>query len=136
MTKELNSDYSVWQVQCLYFHIITQSKDFHHWSCSPYKFQKTWSTTFHSHIYLGWLCNLRFDYSKTFGDFAWLHVILTASPNATLGTTNSFSANAKIMLTETQTFVHKILVVFVLSSTTVREENWFFVIYGWLALRQ
>ena len=41
--------------------------------------KKSWSTSFHSHINLAWLCNLRFDYSKTFGDIcrqwhleAWL----------------------------------------------------------------
>ena len=44
---------------------------------SPYKFQKTWSTSFHSNINLGWLFNLRFDYSTTFGGFAWLRVALT-----------------------------------------------------------
>ena len=35
------------------------------WSYSPYKFQKTWLTSLHFHINLGWFCNLRFDYSKT-----------------------------------------------------------------------
>ena len=38
------------------------------------------NTSFHSHINLGWLCNLRFDYSKTFGGFNWLNVVLTAPP--------------------------------------------------------
>ena len=42
--------------------------------------KKTWLTSFHSHINLGWLCNLRFDYSKTFGGFAWLHVVFTTPP--------------------------------------------------------
>ena len=46
---------------------------------------KTWSTSFHSHINLGLLCNLRFDYSKTFGCFAWLHVFLTALPMLSQG---------------------------------------------------
>ena len=126
MAMELNSDYSVWQVQCPHLHIISQSRDFQHWSCSPYKFQKTWSTSFHSHINLWWLCNLRFDSSKTFGGFAWPHVVLTCSTNAITGSTISFSTNTKIMLMGTQTFFHKILVFFVLSSTTVREVNYFF----------
>ena len=56
------------------------SQDFEYWSCSLWKFQKAGSTLFHSHINLAWLCNLRFDYSKTFGGFAWTHVVLTASP--------------------------------------------------------
>ena len=47
---------------------------------SPYKFQKTWWTSSHSHINIGWLCNLRFDYSMTFGGFAWLRVVLSAPP--------------------------------------------------------
>ena len=64
---ELNGDYSVWQVLCSHLHITSQSQDFQHWSCSPYKFQKTWSASFHSHINLRWLGNLRFDYSN------WLH---------------------------------------------------------------
>ena len=76
----LNGDYSVWQVQCPHFHIISQSPDFQYWSCFRYKFEKTWSTSFHSHISLGWLCNLRFDCSKAFGGFTWLHVVLTAPP--------------------------------------------------------
>ena len=40
MAVELNGDYSVWQVQCLQLHIISQSLYFQHWSSSPYKFQK------------------------------------------------------------------------------------------------
>ena len=80
MTMELNGDYSEWRVQCPHLHIISQSQDFQHWSCPPYKFQKTWSASFHSHKNLGWLCNLGFDYSKTFEGFAWLHVVLTAPP--------------------------------------------------------
>ena len=126
MTVELNGDYSVSQVQCPYLHVIFQSQDFQHGLCSPYKFQKTWSTSFHSHINLWWLCNLRFDSSKTFGGFAWPHVVLTCSTNAITGSTISFSTNTKIMLMGTQTFFHKILVFFVLSSTTVREVNYFF----------
>ena len=57
---------------------VSQSQDFQHWSCSLYKFQKTWLASFHTHINLGWLSNLRFDYSQTFGGFVWLHVVLTA----------------------------------------------------------
>ena len=69
----------------LHLHIISQSQDFQHWSCSPYKFQKTWWRSFLSHINLGWLCNLRFDYSKNFGGFAWLHVVLTTPPMPSQG---------------------------------------------------
>ena len=29
----------------------------------------------HSHINLAWLCNLRSNYSRTFGGFTWLHVV-------------------------------------------------------------
>ena len=35
-------------------------------------------TSIHSHINLGWLYNLRFDYSKNFSSFTWLHIVLTA----------------------------------------------------------
>ena len=46
------------------------------------------------------------------------------STNAIIGSTNSFSTNTKTMLMGTQ--IHKVLVAFVLSSTTAREVNWFF----------
>ena len=46
---------------------------------------KNWSTSFHSDIYLRWLCNPRFDYSKTFQGFALLHFILTAPPMSLQG---------------------------------------------------
>ena len=72
---------------------------------------------------LGWLCNLRFDYTKTFGDFSWLHVILTAPTMPSQG-----SSFTKIMFIGTQ--IHKALVVFVPSSTTVREVNYFFIMCG------
>ena len=45
------------------------------------------------------------------------------STNAITGSTNSFSTNTKIMLMGKQKFFHKVVVVFVLSSTTVREVN-------------
>ena len=80
MTMEPNVNYSVWQVQCLHLHIIFPSKDFQQWSCSPYKLKKTWFKIFHSYINVAWFCNLRFDYSKTFGGFTWLHVVLNAPP--------------------------------------------------------
>ena len=51
------------------------------------------------------------------------------------GSTNSFSTNTKIMLMETQKFFHKVLVIFVLFFTTVREVNQFFIISRWSALR-
>ena len=35
---------------------------------------------FYCHINLGWICNLRFDYWRTFWGFTWLHVVLTAPP--------------------------------------------------------
>ena len=63
-----------WQLNKMMTNIISQSDYFQHWSCCRYKFQKTWSTSFHSHINLAWYCNLRFDYSRTFGGFAWLNV--------------------------------------------------------------
>ena len=47
--------------------------------------KKTWLTSFHPHINIAWLCNLRFDYSKAFGGFAWLHVVLPAPPMASQG---------------------------------------------------
>ena len=71
MTMELNGDYSVWQVQCPHLHIISQPQDFQHWSHSPYKFQKTFSTSFYSHINLGWLCILIFDLTFVTGWFQW-----------------------------------------------------------------
>ena len=80
MTMELIGDYSVWQVQCQHLPIISQSQDIQHWACSPYKFRKTWSASFHSHLNLGRLFNLKFDYSETFEVSAWLHVVLIASP--------------------------------------------------------
>ena len=40
--------------------------------------------------------------------------------------------HCKIVIYGTQ--IHKVLVFFVLSSTTVREVNYFFIICGWLAL--
>ena len=79
VTMELIGDYSVWQVQFLHLHIISHSQDFQQWACSPYKFRKTWSASFHSHINQEWLFNLKFDYSETFGGFAWLHVLLIAT---------------------------------------------------------
>ena len=75
----------VWQVRCSYLHIISQSQDFQYWSCSPYKFQKAWSTSFHSHMNLEWLCNIRFDYWKNFWGFAWVHVVLTVPPMPSQG---------------------------------------------------
>ena len=56
------------------------SQDFQHWSCSPYKFQKTRWASFNYCINLAWLSNLRFDYSKTFGGLSWLHVALATRP--------------------------------------------------------
>ena len=74
VTMEQNADYSVCQTQCPNLYIVSQ--DFsEHWSCSLYKFQKIWSTSFNSHINVAWLYNLWFDYSKAFGGFTWLHVI-------------------------------------------------------------
>ena len=73
MTMELNGGYSEWQAQCPHLHIISQSQDFQHWSCCPYKFQKTWSTSFRFHINLGWLCNLRFDYQNKKLNLRMLH---------------------------------------------------------------
>ena len=45
------------------------------------------------------------------------------STNAITGSTNSFSTNTKIMLIRTQMLIHKVLVVFVLSTTTPREVS-------------
>ena len=45
------------------------------------------------------------------------------STSAITGSTNSFSTNTKIMLMGTQTFLHKVLVVFPPSPKTVREVN-------------
>ena len=84
MTMELNGDYSVWQVQCPHLHIISQSQIFNT-DYAPYKFQKTWFTSFYSRINLGWLCYLRFDHSKNFEGFPWLHVVLTAPPMPSQG---------------------------------------------------
>ena len=108
---------------------------FQHWSCFPHKFKKTWSTSFRSHIDLAWLCNLRFDYWKTFGGYAWLHqchqLIYYCSTKAITERfaiacckQHPFSTNTKIMLMGMQ--IHKFLEVFVLSSTTVRKVNLIF----------
>ena len=75
VTIETNRAYSVWQVQSLHRDIISKSQNFWHWSYSSYKFEKPWSASYHSHINLAWLCNLRLDYSKTFGGFSCLHVV-------------------------------------------------------------
>ena len=60
----------------------------HHFSISrsstlimlSWQIPKNMTDIIYSHMNIGWLCNLRFDYSETFGGFAWLHVILTAPP--------------------------------------------------------
>ena len=134
-TVKPNGDYSVWQLQCLHYHIISQSQDFQHWSCSPYKFHKTWSTSFHSHVDLAWLCNLRFDYSKkAFEGFAWLHIVWLLHQCHHREICNSWLQKSpiqhytKIMLMRPQ--VCNVLVVFVLCSTTVRKVNLFF--YMWV----
>ena len=136
MTIELNDDYPVWQVECPQDHIISQSQDFQHWSCSLYKFQKTWSASFHTHINLGWLCNLRFDYSQTFEGFAWLHVVLTDPSMPSQGELIHSVLIPKSWLSEHKRSSIKFLYFFVLSSTTVRRVNQFFIICGWFALRQ
>ena len=69
-------DYSVYRFSIHNF----ISPDFQHWSCSPYKFQKTRWASFNYCINLAWLSNLRFDYSKTFGGLSWLHVALATRP--------------------------------------------------------
>ena len=81
---ELNGDYSVWQVQCRHLHIISHFQDFHSHALLK-TFKKTWSTSFLSHINLRWLCNPRFDYSKTFGGFARLYFALAAPPMPSQG---------------------------------------------------
>ena len=118
----------VWQVQCSYLHIISQSQYFQHWSCSPYKFKKSQSTSFHSHINLGWLGNLRFNYSINLWRRCLATCCLSCSTNAITARfaiacckKHPFSTNTKAMLMWAQT--HKALVVFVLSSTTVTEVN-------------
>ena len=137
MTIELNGGYSVWQIQCTLFHFISQSQDFQHWSCSPYKFQKTWSTSFHYHINLGWLCNLRFDYSK---NNLWRLCLVTYhfnySTNAISGRfaivcckKHPFSTNTKI------SWYTKINTKFCTALHNCQWNKLVFIICGWLALR-
>ena len=128
MTMGPNGDYFVWQVKCPHLHIISQSQDFQQWSCSVYKFRKTWLTSFHSHINLAWICNIRLDYSKTFWRLRLTTCRFNCFTSAITGRfaivyfkKHTFSTNTKIMLMETQ--IHKVLVVLVLSSTTIREVN-------------
>ena len=124
MTVERNGDYSMCQVQFPQFHIISQY--FQHWSCSPYKFQKTWSTSFHSHINLAWRCKIwlfKELWKASLGcmSFNCSNNAVTGRFAITCYKKHPFSTNTKIILMGTQ--IHKVLVVFVLSSAIVRKLN-------------
>ena len=93
-----------------------------------FKFQKTWSTSFHFHINLTWICKSKIWLFKDLWRLCVAACRLTGRFSIACCKKHQFSNDTQVILMGTQ--ILKVLVVFVLSSTTVKKLNSFF--YMWV----